>query len=91
MKKILNLFSLFFTVISICATALVCHILFIYPNFSNNVSQKRKDISSPNTVIIQTGNNDETANIYQDDYLPPETVTVDIALRPLIRKQQLYH
>ncbi len=69
MKKILNLFSLFFTVISVCATALVCHILFIYPNFNNN--------SSLNTALIQANNNTEIANTYQDSYLLPNIETND--------------
>lgn len=66
MKKILNLFSLFFTVISVCATALVCHILFIYPNFNNTSSPRDKNISSFNATLMQSDNNTGIANSYQD-------------------------
>ena len=71
MKKILNLFSLFFSVISLCAASLVCHIIFIYPNF-NNASQKSKNISYQNAPAIQAdnaaGENTVPVSAYQDDY-----------------------
>lgn len=77
MKKILNLLSLFFTVISVCATALVCHILFIYPNFNNNSSLKDKNASPPNTAIVQMDNSVGTTSAYQNDYPPSEAETSD--------------
>lgn len=71
MKKILNLFSLFFSVISLCSATLVCHIVFIYPNF-NNASQKNKNISYQNAPAIQAdntaGENAVPVSAYQDDY-----------------------
>ncbi len=66
MKKILNLFSLFFSVISLCSATLVCHIVFIYPN------QKNKNISYQNAPAIQAdnaaGENAVPVSAYQDDY-----------------------
>lgn len=65
MKRILNLLSLFFAVIGLCAMVLTCHIIFIYPNI---------DKSSPNggnaimarmdTATIDTS---PTINIYQEE------------------------
>lgn len=77
MKKILNLFSLFFTVISVCATALVCHILFIYPNINSNSPLKDKNISSFNTALMQNDNNTGIANSYQDNSSLPNIGTDD--------------
>lgn len=48
MKKILNLFSLFFAVIGLCAVALICHIIFIYPNFNKQSS------NNDNLITAQT-------------------------------------
>ncbi len=72
MKKLLDMFSLFFTVISICAATLVCYIIFVYPNLGNNSSGKNKNIPSQNTAVIQADNNTGIVNAYQDTYSPPE-------------------
>ncbi len=48
MKKILNLFSLFFAIIGLCAVALICHIIFIYPNFNKQSS------NNDNLITAQT-------------------------------------
>lgn len=47
MKKILNLFSLFFGVISLCVFTLICHIVFIYPNLN------RPSSNDSNAIIAQ--------------------------------------
>lgn len=48
MKRILNLFSLFFAVIGLCTVTLICHIVFIYPNLNKPSS------NSDNTITTQT-------------------------------------
>jgi hypothetical protein len=48
MRKILNLFSLFFAVIGLCTVTLICHIVFIYPNLNKPSS------NSDNTITTQT-------------------------------------
>lgn len=72
MKKLLDMFSLFFTVISLCAATLVCFIIFVYPNLNNNSSGKSQNISSQNTAIMQADNGSDNVNSYQDSYPPSE-------------------
>lgn len=55
MKKILNLLSIFFAVIGLCAMALTCHIIFIYPNLDRpSPNNSNAMIARTDTVAIDT-------------------------------------
>ena len=72
MKKILNLFSLFFAVIGLCTVTLICHIIFIYPNLNSNDSAGIKNIA-----MTPTGDNSLNTTALTDNY-PYNTPLPDI-------------
>ncbi len=69
MKKLLDVCSLFMAVIGSCAAILVCYILFVYPNFSDNDSSDSKDniISSQNAML---SSEDVSTDFNQNEILP---------------------
>lgn len=78
MKKLLDVCSLFMAVIGSCTAILVCYILFIYPNISNNDSSDNKDniISSQSAMLtsesVSTDSN-QNENLPQFDDVVTET------------------
>lgn len=78
MKKLLDVCSLFMAVIGSCVAILVCYILFVYPNLSNNDSSDNKDniISSQSAMLtsesVSTDSN-QNENLPQFDDAGTET------------------
>lgn len=78
MKKLLDVCSLFMAVIGSCTAILVCYILFIYPNISNNDSSDNKDniISSQSAMLISESvstDSNQNENLPQFDDAGTET------------------
>lgn len=81
MKKILNLFSLFFAVIGLCTVTLICHIIFIYPNLNrtssndSNVIMTRTDMTATDTVTPIISIHQEESLLSMETFADPASNT----------------